>query len=332
MVIKKILKQLTPEKIKKINTEVGTFELTPSLKRWVREYNKIGEGLRTTDYFWKWIFRTAKTITLPFTINKYRDSLFEIKTLLIMFVVLLDDVFDKTKETELGNALLKIPFEYININTEINNLKVNTKKYFQFTKKLWSYLEKKIQKYPKYKEYRKIFEFDIKQLLNEMEYSRLINENYFLANKTEFFAYFSHNMQAIIDVTLDLMCSHDFDIKILGTIREIAIEAQKMARIGNWVSTWEREVKEEDFTSEVFIEAINSKILGFEDLKKENELEIVEKIKKGHIENILFQYWENSYKEISAMGKKINQKPLVNEFLKNLEKLIIFHLSSRGYK
>ena len=70
-----------------------------------------------------------------------------------------------------------------------------------------------------------------------------------------------------------------------------------------------------------------------EDLKQNiNEEKIIKKIKKGGIEKELLKEWENYYWEIKKIGKKMKNKSFINNFLSSLEKLIIFHLSSEGYK
>jgi len=331
MKIEQILKKLTPERVKKDVKEVMKMKLPSSFfRKWLKEYNKVGQSNRN-EYFWKWLYRTVRTVTSPTVEKKYHQSLWNIKLLMLMFVTLFDDISDKygVRNKKLLNELVKIPFEYASIN--FNQLNQKEREYIKFTSKIWHSIKNALKKYPRYKEFKDIFEFDVLQLLNAMKYAYLVNENHHLINKIEYWNYSSHNMQAIISCTLDLMCSPKFDIRALGIMRELAWQAQKMARIGNWVSTWEREVKEKDFTSGVFANVIESGVLAVDELEKGDELEIIKKIKDAKIEEKLLKEWEEYYFRIYKLGEKIKDID-VKKILSGLERLIFYHLSSRGYK
>lgn len=176
-----------------------------------------------------------------------------------------------------------------------------------------------------------MFNFDISQVLNAMKYSYLVNKNLYLINKAEYWLYLPYNMVVMIYSEADLMCSVKFNTQEIGKIREILWYSQKMARIGNWISTWEREIKEKDFTSGIFAYAISSDTLSINDIKKGNKMEIIKKIKKAEIEKKFLKEWEEYYFKIKKLSKKIKTID-IKDFLSCLQKLFIFHLSSRGYK
>ena len=72
-----------------------------------------------------------------------------------------------------------------------------------------------------------------------------------------------------------------------------------MTRIGNWVSTWERELNERDFSSGIFAYSLLNKIITLEEIMrvKENNCEktkklIVSKISSSNVENAFLEEWK----------------------------------------
>ncbi|MCD6178001.1 hypothetical protein J7K03_01920 [bacterium] len=324
-VVNRILKRLTPERIQKEIKTIQRIKLPFELEKWVKEYEKVGSR---DDFFWKWLYRANQVVTLPGISSKYIESLRRVKTLFNMFLALLDDIADESLNKKLLEQLLRVPFEEENIDR--SKLNHSEREYLDFTNRLFRYIEKRIKKYPRYQEIKDVFEFDVRQLLNSMRYSYLVNVQPYIINRTEYWMYCSHNMQAMIDLTLDLMCFLKFPLRNLGRFREIAWQAQRMARIGNWISTWEREINKDDLTSGVIAYAIEKGFVNPASIHLEKTA-LIRKIKSSNIENYFLKEWENSYQEIRKLGKKMSVIDIQN-FLKRLEKLLLMHLMSRGYK
>ena len=285
MAIEKILKQLTPGRVKKELKAIQKIKLPPGLQKWVREYEKVGER---DEFFWKFIYKINQTVR-PFNIpNKYQSSIIKIKFLTVMFIILLDDLADKTQSKKLLDESLNIPFgQSYTIKPDQFNKK--EKKYLKFTIKIWQYIERRIKKYPRYKEFKGIFDYDINQVLNAMKYSYLVNTNPYLINKTEYWLYSPHTLQGMINCTLDLICSPKFNIKELSKVREICWRAQKMARIINCLSTWRRELDERDLTGGIPAYAVSLDLLDVDDFNKRNKINIINKVDPSNIKNELLK-------------------------------------------
>jgi len=74
MVIEKIIKQLTPERIKEENDKVLKLKLPSEIQKWIKEYEKVGEKVgERKDYIWKWTYLNMQNLTLPTVIKKYRN-------------------------------------------------------------------------------------------------------------------------------------------------------------------------------------------------------------------------------------------------------------------
>jgi hypothetical protein len=319
-VITKILKELTPERIEKEIKDIQKIKLPPELQKWVKEYEKVGDR---NPVIWTVIYKIIEIVNFPIATKRYQKSLQDTKFLLMMFVILLDDPVDKMRNKKLIVELLKIPFGKDNIN--LTSLSAKERQYLKFAIHIWNSIDKSIKKYPLYKEFKEIFLFDIMQILNSMNFAFLVNKNPYLINKTEYWAYFPCSMQVMAYRTLDLMCSPKFDIKKLGIIRTITWEMQNMIRIDNWISTWEREIQERDYTSGIIAYSIDSGLITVNELKNKEPAEIITRIKKSDIEKQFLKKWEQHYNKINELAPKIKFLD-VKKFLSQLETTIIFHL------
>jgi hypothetical protein len=152
-----------------------------------------------------------------------------------------------------------------------------------------------------------------------------------LLNVQEHDMYLPHNMQMMSFATMDLMCSPDFDRRELGKLREVIWHAQSMGRIGNLVSTWQREIADRDFTSGVFARALREGDLTLEDLRSASPQAIEAAIRQGGHELYFLQKWEAHRKSVQSMSPHIRSVD-VGALLTGLQRLIHMELSSRGFK
>ncbi len=324
-VVSGILKQLTPERIELEIKKTQEIKLPPELQKWVEEYEKVG-GERD-NYIWKWAYRSFQYITYSCVSEKYCDNLLYIKCLYVIFFTLVDDAADKFKNKKLLEQMLKIPFDKSEI--KFDRLKSKERKYLHFSIKLWDNIYKETIKFPKYKDYKNTLEFDLTQVLHIMNYAYLVNKNHYLINKTEFWEYFPYNMPFIFFLTIDLMNSLKFNISELGNMREIAWQSQKLGQTVNWLTTWEREIKEGDITSGVFSYVINLGILKISELDKKNCSFIHEKIRETKTEKELLLNGIQAYCNIKSLGNNIDSVN-IDKFILRLKKFILLQLGSRG--
>ena len=323
-VVSGILKSLTPERIEREIKAIQRIKLPPELEKWVKEYEKVGER---KEFIWKWLYKMNK-ISSFFEISKSQSYLlYKIKTLFNMLIILIDDVAEKNKDVLL-KEILKVPVEKNFIN--FRYLSSEDRRYLNFTIKVWREIEKILNKFPCNKKYQVIFDFDIRQFISEVIYSNLIYKDPFLMNELEYWTYLPQGMQIIIDFDLDLIESNkNFNKEELGLAREIVLIFQQMARIGNWVSTWEREAKSKDFTAILFPLAKRYDLISCKDLIEASD-KISEKIRRERIEKELLGEWEVRYKKVKAFSK-INLLD-IGQNLRKFEYLLQMHLISRGLK
>lgn len=329
-VVSGILKELTPERIREENKKIRKIELPPEIKNWIKEYEKVGER---SDYIWKWTYLGFKKVSLPTVLKRYRKLVMISKLSSIILNVLFDDLADKSGNKELIEKGIDICISGKN-NSEIvgiDTLKTEDREYIDLIKRIWSFLMNKIHSLPRSEELKNLFLYDYRQFFNSIRYGLLVNEDLRLSNLTEYKNYLSSNMQGLIGGTIDLMASRNFDFEELGLIREILWRAQRMGRIGNSITTWKREVIENDFSSEIFAYLIINKIITPSEIREKTKDKLAEIIEESGASKYFFKEWTRYYKEIKELSRATESLKLDN-ILNGLENLLEMHLLSEGFK
>jgi hypothetical protein len=303
---------------------IRTLILRPDVERWLHTYLKVGKrGL----YFWKWCAFGCELTTLPGVPADLRKHVYDTKTLSIMLCVLLDDVADQRSKTRLLNAVINV------VNgkppAHCDDLPDDERRYLHETSLLAAEYYQRVSSYPRYIEFEELLHFDQMQYFNTMHYSQLLNRHLNLLNTTEHDLYMPHAMHMMSFATLDLMCMPDFCASELGRVREAVWHAQCMGRVGNLLSTWRREIGEEDFNSGVFARAIEYGDLRVDQLSACNAEQIETAIVDGGHEDFFLDRWHFHRDRLRSKVteiRSINLRP----FLTNHERFFQMHLGSRG--
>jgi hypothetical protein len=245
-----------------------------------------------------------------------------------MFDVLVDDVADGPPRPEFLGALLSISDGRPELHPSATEAE---RAYFDFAREVWGGLRRDLQGLPRFAEFRALLEFDYGQLMNAMRYSALTAADPALMNMAEHDAYLPHNMHMMINGTIDLMASPQFDGAELGVLRTVLLHGQHMGRIGNLVSTWEREVHEGDYSSGIFPMALEMGVLGVDDLHCGDAARIEEKIHDSSIEEAFLARWRDHRWALVDIADQIRSVNVL-ELVEGLDMLLQLHLGSRGQK
>jgi hypothetical protein len=323
MVVERILEQLTPEKIKKEWEKVNNIEFPQETQWWIKKYNR---EIKSRDpLVWSLIFRFIEIVDFSPVQQKHQHSLLQARFLLTMLVVLVDDVVDKHQNKRLRECLLNIPLKENQMR--FKDLSVENRLYLDFGVSIWQAFLKLAKDYPRHEIFKKTLYFDVLQIFNSMRFSALINDNPRLINTAEYWGYSPNSMQLMAHYTLNLMCSNGLNLKEMGMIRKIVWHAQYMLRIGNCLGTWEREIKEGDYSNGIFAHLIEKGILETDSLVNGGLL--IDKKDITEVEDYFFRQWEKHYIYIKKTSPKIKFFD-TKKFLLQLEKILILHLSIRN--
>ncbi|HEV2121051.1 MAG TPA: hypothetical protein VGS11_13215 [Candidatus Bathyarchaeia archaeon] len=216
-------------------------------------------GRRNIDYF-AWIHDVYSWITLPCVAFDWKRALSEDKTKLTVFDILADDLADNrsTRSYSLLQDLTEIPWKEKARTGE-------TSEYLDVGRRIWEDSLSSVSCYPRFKEFERIFYFDLRQVLSSMMYSYLANTER-IENPIETSFYSSYGCLVEVAIDMDLMCSPAFDMKELGLVRTVACLAQKVAHVGNMMTTYPSEVLESDVSSPIISLALRKGLIRQEEL------------------------------------------------------------------
>ncbi len=305
--------------------ELRQICLSDTIEEARREYEQVGDR---DSFLWKWVRRGVEITSLSCVEEARWDHVCDTKTLGVMFDVLVDDVADKHGDAEFLERLIAVT-EGKHVSSA--RLGEEQRAYLRFSEEVWRRIGTRVESYPRYQEFREILEYDYRQLMNVMRYSLLIQKHPQMMNISEHDAYLPHNMHMIISGTMDLMASPRFDAKELGRLRQVLWFAQEMGRIGNLVTTWEREIGERDFSSGVFALGLTERTLTVEDLLSDDHDRIARTIREAGVEGRFLARWHELRRRIIEMAEGFSSVR-VEGLVEGLESLIQLHLASRGLK
>jgi hypothetical protein len=315
-----------PEEIQAEIEHVLSKQLSSDLVRWVDGYAQVG---KRNLYLWKWVRQGVEVTTLSCVEPELFDFACDTKVLGVVLDVLLDDIADRGGDPELLEELLAVPFDQTRL--QLKRVRAEDRAYAEFTIDLWQEIKRRTKTLPLFGRFARLWRYDYLQLFNGMRYSHLINDDVALLNLAEHDLYSPHNMHIIVSSTVDLMSAPRFDTSELGRLRDAIWHAQFMGRIGNLVTTWERELPDGDYTSGIYARALSAGDITLEMLRRRDTAAIKQAIVAGGHENYFLQKWTQLRRRLVELAPKVRSVDL-NRLLTGYERLIRLHLGSRGYK
>lgn len=212
--------------------------------------NKVAP-FRSQRLFCEFLPKGYKLTTLD-TVESV-ESVVELKIILGTLITLYDDYADRPDRLNprLLQLLYRVPFEKVNCDETI--LTHDEKMALDLAKSLFKRLMRGLERFRNYHLLYEIFCFDLKQFFLANLYSELLTQNPHLPNERENRLYLHHNMGIVMAGMIDLMNVPKFHVADLGQARSLFLMGQRAGRISNVLTTFERELAEDDRTSELLV-------------------------------------------------------------------------------
>lgn len=319
-----------PAEIDSLLVEIDQHDLPPEIDELLRSYATL-EHARPM-FMWKWVHRLAPRNELPFVDPAFTDKLAIDKTLVILFITILDDIYEKDHDHSTFAELAKIPFDEQRVDATAPGVETES---VEVATNIWGALEHRLRSAPAFEDFDPLFRFDLKQALTAVEYSGLAIDRPDLATMADLERYEVHNMVMFAYADIDLMhATSGLDIP-LPTLRKVVWHAQNMARIGNWVSTWERELLEGDFSAGPIVYALEERIITSEELlaaagDPAHAESLAARIRDHGVEAEFLSRWERHYYELRTLDEQSTVD--FGPFIDGTEEILRYHLASRGLK
>jgi hypothetical protein len=315
----------SPAVMSQIVAEIKQVQFSPYLQTWIKNYESVGQRGR---FLWQWCLKGVRMTTLPSVDPALREHVVETKLLGILFCSLIDDIADREQDGE----MLEMAIAASSDNWAFERLEFWTgrrRSYLEMISSVWNEVWNRCKTYPHFRSFEPLLKFDNEQVMVAMRYALLANQCPGLLNVIEHDLYQPNNMQMIFMATVDLCASPDFNPDELGIAREIFWHAQRMGRIGNMITTWEREVLDRDFTSGIFAFAVHRGILSAADLRNLPAHEIMSLLEANDCQEHFINEWKHHRDQVLRKLRRIRSVDML-PYLGGVEELFKTHLGSRG--
>ena len=319
---------------------IADHELPPALGDLVSEYQSF-EAARPA-FIWKWVHHLAPANTMPFVDETHHERVATNKTMLVLFVTILDDLLEKYRDYETFDAIVSLARAGDRLDggdgvgVEARSDAVDDE-YVAFAARVWETLVSRLERGAKFQQYVPRFRFDVRQIVTAIEYSTLVIERPEQATVHDLRRYETHNMGMHSYLDIDLMHASADLARATADLRAAVDAAQQMARIGNWVSTWEREVLEGDVSSGVVVAALERGVVHPEDLPgpddpdAEAAARVIDRIDDHGLESEFLDEWNVQYRRLETLRDRIDAVDL-GPFVDGTKEVLRYHLASRGFK
>jgi hypothetical protein len=303
-------------------------DLPERVARLVDEYEDVC-GHRDR-FLWQWIFSLFPAFTLSSVAEEHAEHVRVQKTILTMYVTILDDLVEHEGDLTTFEEACRLARPHGTIDPSRAAV---SDEYFALIERVWREFEAGLADAPRAAEFADVFRYDLRQTTNAMEYSAVVNENPRIANLGGARRYGAHNMAMFPYADTDLMYSPTFDLEEFGTVRDLLWDLQEMARIGNWLTTWEREVREGDYTAGIVVLALREGVITPAQLREADDEgdDIVETIRRERLEERFRDRWVDRYRSVSAREFDTDSVDL-GALVEGMETVFQYHVASRGHK
>lgn len=284
-------------------------------------------------YLWRWLTHLFPQFTLSCVDDDHAGRAQDAKLLSSLYVTVVDDIAEKRGDRATFEEAIKIPFDYCRAVPDRPGVDADA---IRFLQRVWAEFSATIEGSPRLGEFGDVLQFDLRQVLQAIEYTRLAGTHLELVSERDLWRHDVHNMMIFVYADLDLVNAPAFDTNELSAVRRLVRHAQRMARISNWLVTWERELSEGDPISGVVVRALESGLVSIDQLRAiqaspapETVEPVVEAITDSDIDAQFLARWQAEYDEAATLDTDLDSVD-ADAYLAAFERILVYHVESDG--
>ncbi|MFB6151876.1 MAG: hypothetical protein ABEJ40_08735 [Haloarculaceae archaeon] len=308
---------------------IRRVDLPPRVDRLAEAYDRQFDD--RDRFLWRWIYSLFPSFTLSSVADEHAAHVREQKTILTIYVTVLDDMLEHHGDRETFREARKL--HESGVEPDYGRPGVD-RDALAFVERVWTAFEEGQSEAPRRDEFADAFAYDLEQTANAVEYSTVVSDNPGMATVTGARRYDSHNMVMFPYADVDLMYSPGFDRAEFSAVRGVLWDLQEMARIGNWVTTWERELAEGDYSAGVVVTALQEGVVTPAELAAatpDDREAIAERIRAHGIEDRFRRRWQELYRSVRGRDHGADTVDL-DALVEGMETVYEYHLATRGLK
>lgn len=307
---------------------VESVDLPESVAMVADDYDR-SIGIRDR-FVWKWIYALLPAFTLDCVDPDAAATVREQKTVLTILVTTLDDIAEHEKDKTTFEEARKLLLSNGAVDRADPDADADT---LEFVSRVWTDFEEEFTAAPRYDAFIDLFRYDLDQTLDAIDYSWLVSEHPTMANLEGACQNGLHNMVMFPYADVDLSYSPEFEATDLSALRRTIWDLERMARIGNWVSTWERELRDRDYSSGILVAALDEGIVTPDELacSSIDTDELVERIRNSDLETRFLGEWIDLYTRVQSRELFARSVDL-ETFTQGMRTVLRYHLATKGYK
>lgn len=320
-----------PDDPERVVRGIATTELPDDVEDVLDVYRERVGG--RDEFIWRWLYATFPAVRLDCVPERHCDAVRRLKLALGVLVVIADDCAERDGDRATFAELRRLPEPGREVDPDRPGVDADA---VRAAATAWSYVDDGLDDAPRREAFDAVFRFDLRQTFAAMDYSRLVNDEVAVANRPEMEAYGPHNMMMFPAAAIDLMHSPSFDRAELGALRATVWRAQRLGEIGNCVTTWERELREGDVASDVFVRATERGAFDDADLAAVASGEgcppgVTDRVREAGVEGDLLAEWDAQYAAALARADDADSVDL-RAYVRGTRRVLRNQLAARGQK